>query len=82
MVRNRKECFKKLKIKDLRAGMILNVAVEAPPVPEGEPAQIAIDAVPIAKGGKPKDEESDDAKDSNKEPEDKTAFGPNWGAVQ
>lgn len=83
VVRNGKKYFKKLKIADLRAGMILNVAVEAPPVPEGEPAQIAIDAVPIAKGGKPKEEESDDAKDSaDEKTDDKTAFEPNAGFVR
>ena len=55
VVRNGKKYFKKLKIKDLRAGMILAVTVDAPPVEEGEPAQINLEAVPLAVGGKPAD---------------------------
>lgn len=53
VVRNGKKYFKKLKINDLRAGMILAVVVDAPPVAEDEPAQINLDAVALAVGGKP-----------------------------
>ena len=59
VVRNGKKYFKKLKIKDLRAGMILAVTVDAPPVEEGEPAQINLEAVPLAVGGKPADSAED-----------------------
>ena len=60
VVRGGKKYFRKLKIKDLRAGMILAVAVEAPPVPEGEPAQITLAPEIIAKGGKPEDDKAQD----------------------
>ena len=59
VVRGGKKYFKKLKIVDLRAGMILNVAVEAPPVPDGEPAQITIAAEALEKGGKPQEGEGE-----------------------
>ena len=59
VVRNGKKYFKRLKINDLRAGMILTVAVEAPPVPEGEPAQIALALKIDAPGGKPPEADSD-----------------------
>jgi len=61
VVMNGKKYFKKLKIKDLRAGMILVVAVEAPPVPEGEPVQINMAPDVVAKGGKPPENKDDDA---------------------
>lgn len=51
VVRNGKKYFKKLKIDDLKAGMILAVTVDAPPVEEGEPAIINLEAVPLAAGG-------------------------------
>lgn len=60
VVRGGKKYFKKLKIVDLRAGMILNVAVEAPPVPDGEIAQIKITAEALEKGGKPKESDVSD----------------------
>ena len=60
VVRGGKKYFKKLKIVDLRAGMILNVVVEAPPVPDGEPAEIAIAAEAVEKGGKPQEDEDAD----------------------
>jgi hypothetical protein len=59
VVRNGKKYFRKLKIQDLRAGMILFVGVEAPPVPEGEPAQITLAPEVVAAGGKPKDVEEE-----------------------
>ncbi len=61
LVMNGKKYFKKLKIQDLRAGMILNIAVEAPEVPEGEQVQIVIDAIPVEKGGKPVEKKEDDS---------------------
>lgn len=57
VVRNGKKYFRKLKIEDLRAGMILAVAVEAPDVPEGEPAQIMMTPEVVEKGGKPKEDD-------------------------
>jgi len=63
VVRGGKKYFRKLKINDLRAGMILIVAVEAPPVPEGEPAEITLSYEFIQKGGKPvEDKMPDDGK--------------------
>ena len=53
VVVNGKKYFKKLKITELRAGMILTVAVEAPPVPEDEPAQIMFTPEMVHPGGKP-----------------------------
>jgi len=61
VVMNGKKYFKKMKLKDLRAGMILVVAVEAPPVPEGEPVQINMAPEVVAKGGKPPEKKDDDA---------------------
>lgn len=60
VVRGGKKYFKKLKIVDLRAGMILNVVVDAPPVPDGEPAEITIAAEAIEKGGKPEENKGAD----------------------
>ena len=53
VVRGGKKYFKKFKIQDLRAGMILVVKIDAPPVADGEPAQIAVEYAPEAVGGKP-----------------------------
>ncbi len=65
VVRGGKKYFKKLKIDEFRAGTILAVKVAAPPVPEGEPAQIVIEAAPEAAGGKPADlEDGEDADDA------------------
>ena len=61
VVRGGKKYFKKIKIADLRAGMILVVVVEAPPVPDGEPGQIIIKPALEAPGGKPPEEEGDEA---------------------
>lgn len=83
VVRSGKKYFKKLKIADLRAGMILNVAVEAPPVPEGEPAQIAMAPEVVANGGQPKEEKSDAEQDADQEKtDDDTAFRFSPGSVQ
>jgi hypothetical protein len=57
VVRNGKKYFRKLKIQDLRAGMILFVGVEAPEVPEGEPAQITLAPAVVATGGKPPEDD-------------------------
>ncbi len=59
VVRNGKKYFRKLKIIDLRAGMILAIAVDAPPVSEEEPAQITLESTVVAMGGKPPDERTD-----------------------
>ena len=61
VVRGGKKYFKKIKIQDLRAGMILVVIVEAPPVPDGDPGQIIIVPALEAPGGKPPEEEGDEA---------------------
>jgi uncharacterized protein (TIGR03000 family) len=53
VVRNGKKYFRKLKIEDLRAGMILVVVVAAPPIPEGEPAVIEFGKEVLAVGGNP-----------------------------
>jgi uncharacterized protein (TIGR03000 family) len=53
VVRNGKKYFRKLKIEDLRAGMILVVIVAAPPIPEGEPAVIEFGKELLAVGGNP-----------------------------
>lgn len=60
VVRGGKKYFRKLKINDLRAGMILAVAVEAPPVPDGEPAEITLVPEFIHKGGKPVEDKTPD----------------------
>lgn len=68
VVRGGKKYFKKHKFNDLQAGMILVVKVEAPPVPDGEPAQIALEPKPEHPGGKPKAAEGEDAdKDADAE---------------
>jgi uncharacterized protein (TIGR03000 family) len=63
VVRGGKKYFKKHKLDNLQAGMILLVTVEAPPVEDGKPADIKLVAVPEAEGGKPADAEGsgDDA---------------------
>ena len=55
-VRNGKKYFRKVKIKEFRAGMIVKVAVEAPPVPEGEPVVLNAAAEVVAPGGMPEEE--------------------------
>ena len=60
VVRGGKKYFKKIKIKDLRAGMILLVKVESPPVPDGEPGEIIVEAAPEHVGGKPPAEDDED----------------------
>ena len=58
MVRDGKKYFKKQQVKNFQAGMILAVKVTAPEeIPEGE-LPIKIEAKPVMKGGKPKDEKS------------------------
>ncbi len=62
VVRGGKKYYKKMKIDVLRAGAILGINVVAPPVPEGEPALIAMEVVPIAEGGPPPEEDEDGEK--------------------
>lgn len=50
-VRGGKKYHKNTTITDFRAGSIVAVKVEAPPVPDGEPAQIAVEAQYLAPGG-------------------------------
>ena len=61
VVRGGKKYFRKIKITDLRAGMILVVKVDAPPVADGEPGQIIVEPALEAPGGKPPEEEGDAA---------------------
>lgn len=65
VVRGGKKYFRKLKINDLRAGMILAVAVEAPPVPDGEPAVINLVHEFIQNGGKPEEDKTQDDVNEN-----------------
>ena len=60
VVRGGKKYFKKHKIDNLRAGMILVVTVDAPPAEEGVPAVLGIEAKPDAPGGKPEDKDEHD----------------------
>jgi hypothetical protein len=53
VVRGGKKYFKKYKMDDLRAGMILTVAVDAPPYEEGTPVTLAVEVTADAPGGKP-----------------------------
>ncbi len=59
-VRNGKKYFRKVKIKEFRAGMIVKVAVEAPPVPEGEPVVLNAAAEVVAPGGLPEDDKKEE----------------------
>ncbi|MEZ6127232.1 MAG: hypothetical protein R3C59_00955 [Planctomycetaceae bacterium] len=68
VVRNGKKYFKQQTIRILRAGAILGIQVEAPPVPEGLPALIAIGVVPVAPGGPPADAEKDGAGEAKDPP--------------
>lgn len=56
VVRGGKKYFKRIKIPAFRAGMILLVKVDAPPVADGEPAVIEAAVAEEAAGGKPADE--------------------------
>jgi hypothetical protein len=76
VVRGGKKYFKKLKIADLRAGMILDVAVEAPPVADGEPGQIKIEPKARVKGGKPAEEKDADKDNDTENSDDKSASLP------
>jgi len=67
VVRGGKKYFKKHKIDNLRAGMILTVTVDAPPAEEGVPAVLGIDAKPDAPGGKPLDKKENDGTDEKDE---------------
>lgn len=58
VVRGGKRYFKKQTLKTLRAGAILKIAVEAPKVPMGEPATIALAVEPEAVGGPEKEADS------------------------
>jgi hypothetical protein len=50
-VRGGKKYFKKTSISDFRAGSIVGLLVAAPPVPDGEPAEIGVDVAVLAAGG-------------------------------
>jgi len=62
VVRNGKKYYKQQTLKILRAGAILAIQVDAPPVPEGLPALIAIGVAPVMPGGPPEEEKKEDAK--------------------
>ncbi|MCA9012642.1 MAG: hypothetical protein KDB01_22980 [Planctomycetaceae bacterium] len=72
VVRGGKKYFKKHKMDNLRAGMILTVVVEAPPYEEGAPVVLALDVKPDAPGGKPPEEKKDEdgGDDEKKDGED------------
>ncbi|MEQ9406581.1 MAG: hypothetical protein RIK87_02605 [Fuerstiella sp.] len=55
VVRGGKKYFKRQKLEALRAGAIMAIKVDAPPVPDGEPAVINVEAAPIFPGGVPAD---------------------------
>ncbi|MFK7819263.1 MAG: hypothetical protein AB8G99_11125 [Planctomycetaceae bacterium] len=61
VVRNGKKYFKRVKIKEFRAGMILKVAVEAPKVEKGKPIVLKVTPEVEAPGGPPKKDKKDDA---------------------
>jgi hypothetical protein len=63
VVRGGKKYFKKHKIDDLRAGMILTIAVNAPPFEEGAPVVLTVEATPDAPGGKPADDKEEKTED-------------------
>lgn len=65
VVRNGKKYFKRVKIKDFRAGMILNVKVESPKVPEGEPIVLVVTPAVEMPGGPAKDDEDDEKDDKD-----------------
>jgi len=50
-VRGGKKYFKKVKLDGVRAGAIILVGVEAPPVPDGEPGVIVVAAEVVLPGG-------------------------------
>lgn len=66
VVRGGKKYYKKQKIETLRAGAILEIAVVAPKIEEGEDPVIVLAAAVKAPGGPPADEEGD--KDKADEP--------------
>lgn len=59
VIRGGNRYFKKVKLDTVRAGAILAVAVEAPPIVDGEPAQINVEIAPVAEGGSPTNSPSD-----------------------
>lgn len=68
VVRGGKRYFKKQTLKTLRAGAILKIAVEAPKVPMGEPATIALAVEPEAIGGPEKKADSKEPVKKSEEP--------------
>ncbi len=58
VVRGGQKYFKNVTLNTLRAGAILKIAVEAPPVVEGEPATIDIAWESVAPGGGPSQDKS------------------------
>lgn len=64
VVRGGKKYFKKHKIDNLRAGMILTVAVDAPPYEEGAPVTLAVEVKADAPGGKPPEDAQEGAGDT------------------
>ncbi len=60
VVSNGKKYFKRIKIDSFRAGMILAVKVDAPPVPEGELPQIIVATAVLAEGGKPPEDSEEE----------------------
>lgn len=70
VVRGGKKYFKKHKMDNLRAGMILTVVVDAPPYEEGAPVVLALDAKADAPGGKPPEEKKEDENDDDEQKDD------------
>lgn len=62
-VRGGKKYFKKIKVKDFRAGLILAVKVESPKIADGEPVVLKAEMKVEAPGGPPVDAGGDDKKD-------------------
>lgn len=82
VVRDGKKYFKKHKVENFQAGMILAVKVAAPEeVPDGE-LPIKIEAKPVMKGGKPKEDKGSKKVDDQgiKVGSDKDATGTDSGA--
>ena len=67
VVRGGQAYFKKHMLKALRAGAIIEINVESPPVEEGELPEINLEAAPVVPGGPSADSKSDDAEDSGDE---------------